>query len=83
VALFTILWIKQYRSPTCKLIAIDCIEEHLRMAEKLGADTTINFGEKDFLERLEDFVPGGPDVCIDAVEFPVSQKACFTTCDAH
>lgn len=69
VGLFTIMLIKQYRSPNCKLIAIDCIEERLRMAEKMGADKTINFGEKDVLEILRELVPGGPDVCIDAVGF--------------
>jgi threonine dehydrogenase-like Zn-dependent dehydrogenase len=51
-----------------QVIAIDRIPARLRMAERDGRATTINFEADDVHERLRDLTGGrGPDACIDAV----------------
>ncbi|OLP57827.1 glutathione-dependent formaldehyde dehydrogenase [Xaviernesmea oryzae] len=50
-----------------QVIAIDCLEERLSMAEAGGA-IPINFREESVLERLKQLTAGkGPEKCIDAV----------------
>lgn len=51
-----------------RVIAIDCVEERLKMARKHGQAETINFEEHDVYETLQEMTDGrGPDCCIDAV----------------
>lgn len=51
-----------------RVIAIDCVPERLKLAEKFGKAETINFEEEDVYERLMAMTMGrGPDSCIDAV----------------
>jgi threonine dehydrogenase-like Zn-dependent dehydrogenase len=51
-----------------RVIAIDCVEERLALAESLGKAETINFEKEDVYERLMAMTLGrGPDRCIDAV----------------
>mgnify|MGYP001766501898 CR=1 FL=1 len=50
-----------------QVIAIDTVPERLAMAEAGGA-TTIDFGEENVVERLNELTGGkGPEKCIDAV----------------
>jgi threonine dehydrogenase-like Zn-dependent dehydrogenase len=50
-----------------QVIAIDRVPERLAMA-KAGGATTIDFGEENVVERLNDLTGGwGPEKCIDAV----------------
>jgi len=67
VGLLTQMWAK-FRGAK-RVIAIDDVPYRLDIARnKLGSEV-INFGEVDVLTTLRDIVPGGPDVCIDAVGF--------------
>ncbi|RUQ84980.1 zinc-dependent alcohol dehydrogenase [Legionella septentrionalis] len=51
-----------------RVIAIDCVPERLKMAEKLGKAETINFTEEDVYDALMAITKGkGPECCIDAV----------------
>ncbi|KTD30171.1 MULTISPECIES: zinc-dependent alcohol dehydrogenase [Legionella] len=51
-----------------RVIAIDCIAERLKLAEKLAQAETINFEKEDVYEALMVMTKGkGPDHCIDAV----------------
>ncbi|CEK10049.1 zinc-dependent alcohol dehydrogenase [Legionella hackeliae] len=51
-----------------RVIAIDCVEERLKLAEKLGNAETINFKEEDVFDALMVMTRGlGPERCIDAV----------------
>jgi len=50
------------------VIAIDNIPERLQLASKQGNVTTVNFGDENVLEQLQELTAGrGPDSCIDAV----------------
>jgi len=67
VGLMAQMWAK-FRGAK-RVIAIDAVQYRLQMAkEKLGSDI-INFAECDVVQTLKSMVPGGPDVCIDAVGF--------------
>jgi threonine dehydrogenase-like Zn-dependent dehydrogenase len=51
-----------------RVIAIDCVSERLKMAERYGKAETIDFEKKDVYETLMEMTKGrGPDRCIDAV----------------
>ncbi|MBA2710524.1 MAG: glutathione-dependent formaldehyde dehydrogenase [Tatlockia sp.] len=51
-----------------RVIAIDCVPERLRQAEKVSKAETINFEEEDVYYTLMAMTRGkGPRVCIDAV----------------
>lgn len=51
-----------------RVIAIDCIPERLKMAEKLGHAEVINFENEDVYDALMVITKGrGPECCIDAV----------------
>jgi len=51
-----------------RVIAIDRIEERLRMAREAGQAETIDFSQNDVYDRLMEMTDGrGPDRCIDAV----------------
>jgi len=51
-----------------RIIGIDNVPERLQAAAKLGCET-INFSEKNVITTVQEMVPGGPDVCVDAVGF--------------
>jgi threonine dehydrogenase-like Zn-dependent dehydrogenase len=51
-----------------RVIAIDCVPERLKLAEKVSKAETINFEESDVYDTLMVMTMGrGPDRCIDAV----------------
>ncbi|GAA5483118.1 alcohol dehydrogenase [Haloferula sargassicola] len=51
-----------------RVIAIDRVPERLAMAREHGRAETIDFGEEDVMERLNEMTQGrGPDRCVDAV----------------
>lgn len=51
-----------------RVIAIDRVEERMRMAREHGKAETIDFTKEDVYERLQEMTRGrGPDRCIDAV----------------
>ncbi|HEY2775225.1 MAG TPA: zinc-dependent alcohol dehydrogenase [Candidatus Binatia bacterium] len=51
-----------------RVIAIDCVQARLAMAEQHGDAETIQFLETDVYDRLMEMTDGrGPDRCIDAV----------------
>lgn len=51
-----------------QVVAIDRVSERLRMAEREGGATVLDYEETDVLEALKELTGGrGPDVCIDAV----------------
>jgi threonine dehydrogenase-like Zn-dependent dehydrogenase len=51
-----------------RVIAIDEVEDRLRMARDEGQAETIDFSEEAVIDRLKDLTGGrGPDACIDAV----------------
>ena len=51
-----------------RVIAIDCIPERLKLAERLGSAETINFKEENVYDALMAMTKGkGPEACIDAV----------------
>jgi len=51
-----------------RVIAIDNVEERLRMAREDGLAETIDYDQEDVFERLRTMTGGrGPDACIDAV----------------
>lgn len=51
-----------------RVIAIDCVAERLKLAEKFGHAETINFKEEDVFDALMVMTKGlGPERCIDAV----------------
>ncbi|RLG53909.1 MAG: alcohol dehydrogenase [Thermoproteota archaeon] len=60
-----------------KVIIGDLVEERLKIAEKLGADVTINVSEEDITSRVKEETGGlGADVVIEAVGLPTTwQKA--------
>jgi threonine dehydrogenase-like Zn-dependent dehydrogenase len=67
VGLMAQMWAK-FRGAR-RVIAIDCVPKRLEVArDKLGCEI-INFSESDVLKTMHELVPGGPDVCIDAVGF--------------
>ncbi|CAF1470811.1 unnamed protein product [Adineta steineri] len=66
VGLLTIMWAK-YRGAK-RIFSIDCIEERLAKARTQGAET-IDFSKDNVIETMQKLLPGGPDVCIDAVGF--------------
>jgi threonine dehydrogenase-like Zn-dependent dehydrogenase len=50
-----------------RVIAMDNVEERLKMARDAGAET-INFDDVDLMEKLKEMTGGrGPDSCMDAV----------------
>ena len=51
-----------------RVIAIDCVEERMKMARDFGRAETIDFTKQDVYETLQEMTAGrGPDRCIDAV----------------
>jgi threonine dehydrogenase-like Zn-dependent dehydrogenase len=51
-----------------RVIAIDSVEERLRMAREKGLAETINYENEDVFDTLKTMTGGrGPDACIDAV----------------
>ena len=51
-----------------RVVAIDCVEERLKMARAQGRAETIDFLKQDVYETLQEMTGGrGPDRCIDAV----------------
>ncbi|CAF1431609.1 unnamed protein product [Adineta steineri] len=66
VGLLTVMWAK-YRGAK-RIFSIDCIEERLAKARTQGAET-IDFSKDNVIETMQKLLPGGPDVCIDAVGF--------------
>src|SRR3989337_893096 len=51
-----------------RVIAIDRVPERLEMARSHGKAETIDFGERDVYDTLQEWTKGrGPDCCIDAV----------------
>jgi len=51
-----------------RVIAIDRIEERLRMAERHCGAEVLNYESEDIVEKLKEMTGGrGPDACIDAV----------------
>ena len=60
-----------------KVVIGDLVEERLKIAEKLGADVTINVSEEDITSRVKEETGGlGADVVIEAVGLPTTwQKA--------
>jgi len=61
------MWAK-YKGAS-KVIAIDAVDYRLKYAvTKLGSDI-IDYREHDVIKELQRLIPGGPDVCIDAVGF--------------
>jgi len=56
------------KSGASMVISIDVVEEKLKVARRLGAQVTINAGEEDPVERVNDLTHGeGVDVAVDAV----------------
>lgn len=54
-----------------RIISIDLVEERLDLAEKLGADETINAGKEDVIEKVNQLTHGyGADVVIEAIGLP-------------
>ena len=50
-----------------RVIGIDCVPERLALAQEKSGIETINFKEHtDVVKRLQELVPGGLDVAIDA-----------------
>jgi threonine dehydrogenase-like Zn-dependent dehydrogenase len=67
VGLAAMMWAKFLGAK--RIIAIDSVPYRLNVASyRFGAET-INFEEKDVYQTMRELVPGGPDVCIDAVGF--------------
>jgi len=67
LGLMTMMWAK-FRGAE-KLIAIDNSQYRLNVArERFGAEL-INFEDQDVVKRIQEIVPGGPDVCIDCIGF--------------
>ena len=52
---------------TGKIIAVDIDDEKLGLAEKLGADFTVNSGKQDALEKVSEILGEGADVVFDVV----------------
>ena len=53
-----------------RVIGIDCVPERLAMAAEKSGVETLNFKEHtDVVKRLQEIVPGGLDVAIDAGKF--------------
>jgi threonine dehydrogenase-like Zn-dependent dehydrogenase len=51
-----------------RVIAIDWVEERLKMAAEEGRAETLNFYDEDVFDKLKEMTGGiGPDACIDAV----------------
>ena len=56
-----------------KTILIDLVDERLNLAEKLGADETINGKTEDVVERVRQLTGGyGADVAIEAIGLPTT-----------
>ncbi len=55
----------------CKVMVVDHVDERLRIAERLGADYTINPSRVEPAKRIRDITSGlGADVVIEAVGLP-------------
>lgn len=70
VGLSTLYW--ALKRGASKVIGIDCIPYRLKVAKERGFEV-INFKNQDVVKTLKKMVPGGPDVCIDAVGFRFSK----------
>jgi len=67
VGLMAQMWAK-FRGAS-RVIAVDGVDYRLKVArEKLGSEI-IDFREEDVVAAIQKMLPGGPDVCIDAVGF--------------
>ncbi len=54
-----------------KIIIVDLVEERLKLARKLGADETINAGQENVVEKVQQLTSGyGADVVIEAIGLP-------------
>jgi S-(hydroxymethyl)glutathione dehydrogenase/alcohol dehydrogenase len=49
-----------------KIIAVDFLEDKLRLAKNLGATHTVNSKNADFKHKLFDLTNGGADICIES-----------------
>jgi len=67
-----------------KVVAIDCVESRLKLAESIGA-VPLNYKELDVYEQLKKEFPRGPDVGIDCVGFRYGVMTCTiqSNRDAH
>ena len=52
------------------IIAMDIIDEKLKIAKTCGADYVLNSSNVAFKDRIREIVPGGVDFAIDAVGLP-------------
>jgi len=67
VGLMALAWAKFLGAK--RIIAIDGVDYRLQMAkQKLGAEI-IDITKQDVIKTIQESVPNGPDVCIDAVGF--------------
>merc|ERR1712130_864767 len=66
VGLYTAMWAKFRKA--ARVISVDCVPERLEMANSLGCET-VNFAEVNVLDTIREMIPGGPDICIEAVGF--------------
>lgn len=51
----------------CRVIAIDTLDYRLRLAEKFGADVTVNAAQEDTIKRVREVTERGSDVVVEAV----------------
>lgn len=58
-----------------RVIAVDLDDTKLERARKVGAAETINTAKMDLHQTLEKLIPGGPDVCIEAIGLPATFQA--------
>lgn len=56
-----------------KILAVDIVEEKLKLAHRLGADFTINAKEEDPLQRIKELTDGkGADLCLECIGLPIT-----------
>jgi len=67
IGLSTAAWAK-YRGAS-NIIIIDSVPSRLDRAKSYLGINTVDFSNEDPVKSLQQLVPGGPDVCIDAVGF--------------
>lgn len=58
-----------------KVIAVDIDDEKLAVAQKAGAQHTVNSRWENLHEALRAVEPDGPDVCMEAIGLPVTFRA--------
>jgi L-iditol 2-dehydrogenase len=61
------------RMGAARVVVIDIVDERLRFAKKLGADSVINSKSEDSAERVKELTSGyGADVVIEAIGLPAT-----------